>query len=240
VAWQGLARCRPSVAIIGGASRTGLKRVAQESDPYCSCRLVLRDGREVALRAIAATDAPAIQRAFDHLSSASRYSRFLHHKKHLDPAALARGVHPRPGQDFALVATVPRPEGVDIVGAAQYVRASPTDDLTCEFAITVAEDWRGCGLAQELLAGLLIRARFDHYEAMVGLVLAVNAPMLALAHKLGFRVEPSSEGDSVVQMLRQLESGRDGPNHPPAPRWPIAGSRSLGRLGNQGENGLPG
>lgn len=192
--------------------------MAQESDPHFSRRLVLRDGREVALRAIAATDAPAIQRAFDRLSSASRYSRFLHHKKHLDPAALARGVHPRPGQDFALVATVPRPGGEDIVGAAEYVRASPTDDSTCEFAITVAEDWRGCGLAQELLSSLLIRARCDHYGAMAGLVLAENAPMLALAHKLGFRVEPSSEGKTVVQVLRQLESGRDGPHATPTPR----------------------
>jgi L-amino acid N-acyltransferase YncA len=97
-----------------------------------------------------------------------------------------------------------------IVGAAQYVRASPTDDSTCEFAITLAEDWRGCGLAKELLDGLLIRARCDHYGAMAGLVLAENVPMLALAHEHGFRVEPSSEGVTVVQVLRQLESGRDG------------------------------
>jgi L-amino acid N-acyltransferase YncA len=172
----------------------------------------------VTLRAIAATDAPAIQRAFDHLSFESRYSRFLHHKKHLDPVALARGVHPRPGQDFALVATAPRPGRVDIVGAAQYVRSSATDDSTCEFAITVAEGWRGCGLGGELLADLLIRARCDHYGAMMGLVLAENAPMLALAHKLGFRVEPSSEGGTMVQVVHRLESVRDGPTDPSAPR----------------------
>lgn len=192
--------------------------MAQDSEDYRPRRLVLSDGRDVTLRAINGTDAPAIQRAFDRLSSESRYSRFLRHKKHLDPAALASGVHPRPGQDFVLVATVPQPWGNDIVGGAQYVRASPTDDSTCEFAITAADAWRGCGLARELLTALLQQARRDHYAKMVGLVLAENAPMLALAHKLGFTVEPSSEGSPVVQVMCQLEPRRNGPGHPQAPR----------------------
>jgi acetyltransferase len=179
--------------------------VARDSEPDFPHRLVLRDGRVVDLRAITETDAPAIQRAFDQLSPQSRYNRFLQHKKHLDPAALARGVHPRPGQDFVLVAIQPLPGGIDIVGAAQYVRASPPDTSTCEFAVTVTEDWRSCGLARELLARLLHRARCDHYVAMLGLVLSDNAPMLALAHRLGFRVEPASAGDSVVQVVRQLD-----------------------------------
>lgn len=130
--------------------------MAQASDPGQPRRLVLRDGRAVTLRAVTEADAPAIQRAFDQLSPESRYSRFLQHKKQLDPAALARGVRPQPGQGFVLVATVPQqPGGFDIVGAAQYLRASPTDDSTCEFAVTVADDWRGCGLARALLSGLL-------------------------------------------------------------------------------------
>lgn len=188
-----------------GAGWLRPKSVVQDSEPDRSHRLVLRDGREVALRAITEADAPAIQRAFDDLSTESRYSRFLHHKKHLDPTALARGIHPRPGQDCVLVATVPQRLGIEIVGGAQYVRASPSDDATCEFAITVAEDWRGCGLARELLAALLNRARRDHYVAMVGLVLAANAPMLALAHRLQFSAEPLSDGQNLVQVTRQLE-----------------------------------
>lgn len=200
--------------------------MAAGREPYSSHQLVLRDGREVTLRAINESDAPAIQRAFDQLSSESRFSRFLQHKKHLNPAALARGVHPRPGQDFVVVAAVPRPGGTDIVGAAQYVRAGPTDDSTCEFAITVAEDWRGYGLAQELLAALLREARCDHYGAMVGLVLADNAPMLALAQKLGFCVEPSLEGDTVVQVRCQLEPGCDGVKGPATPVAPESARRS--------------
>ena len=107
-------------------------------------RLVrLRDGRTVTLRAINTTDAPEIVQAFERLDKESRYSRFMQHKRQLDPAALARGVDPRPGRDFAFVATVPATDGIDIVGAAQYVRVDAGDPTTCEFAITVATDWRG-------------------------------------------------------------------------------------------------
>lgn len=49
---------------------------------------------------------------------------------------------------------------------------------------------------------------------MMGLVLADNKPMLALAQALGFRVEPSPEGDSVVHVLRRLEPETDGPRSP--------------------------
>ena len=184
--------------------------------PYRPRRLRLRDGREVTLRAIAESDAADIARAFDRLSPDSRYNRFLQHKKQLNPQALERGVHPRPGQDFVFVATVPRAEGIDIVGAAQYVRAAEDDASTCEFAITLAEDWRGSGLARQLLASLLRRARRDGYAAMEGLVLADNAPMLALARKLKFTVEPAPAEGSVVRVLRQLQAGRrTGSRHSP-------------------------
>ena len=59
------------------------------------------------------------------------------HMRQLDDAALQRGVHPRPGRDFVFVATIPAADGIDIVCAAQYVRAGDADDKTCEFAITV-------------------------------------------------------------------------------------------------------
>ena len=72
---------------------------------YRPRRIRLRDGRGVTLRAIVEADAPAIVQAFERLSAESRYFRFMQHKKHLDGAALQRGAHPRPGRDFAFVAT---------------------------------------------------------------------------------------------------------------------------------------
>lgn len=171
---------------------------------YRPRRLRLRDGREVTLRAIGAADAPEIEQAFARLTSESRYSRFMQHKRELDPAALHRGVHPRPGRDFAFVATIPAADGIDIVGAAQYVRAEEGDTSTCEFAITVAEDWRGSGLATQLLASLMRRARRDGYTRMEGAVIAGNAPMLALARKLKFTVHTVPDDATVVRVQRTL------------------------------------
>jgi acetyltransferase len=181
---------------------------AAARSPYRPRRLRLRDGRQVTLRAIAESDAPAIARAFDQLSPDSRYQRFMQHKKQLNPEALERGVHRRPGEDFAFVAAVPGAEGTagtEIVGAAQYVPSGEGAPDLCEFAITLAEGWRGCGLATQLMRSLLRRARYDGYAAMEGLVLAANEPMLALARKLGFSVEPVPPDGTVVRVLRRLQ-----------------------------------
>jgi RimJ/RimL family protein N-acetyltransferase len=171
---------------------------------YRPCHITLRDGREVTLRAIAEADATEIVQAFERLSAQSRYYRFMVHKKQLNDAALQRGVHPRPGRDFVLVATIPAADGIDIVGAAQYVQAGDPDEKTCEFAVTVAEDWRGSGLATKLLASLVCRARRDGYETMEGFVVAENTAMLALARKLKFKVEPVPGDATVLRVQRAL------------------------------------
>lgn len=204
--------------------------VASARSPYRPRRLRLRDGREVTLRAIAESDAPAIARAFDQLSPTSRYHRFMQHKKQLNPEALHRGVHRKSGEDFAFVAAVPSAEGAEavegadkaegmrIVGAAQYVLSGDGEPGLCEFAVTLAEDWRGCGLATQLMRSLLRRARYDGYNAMEGLVLAENVPMLALARKLGFSVEAVPPDGTVLRVLRRLGPGTTTPVPPTAPR----------------------
>ena len=176
--------------------------VATVPSRYRPRRVALRDGREVTLRAIIEADAPEIVQAFDRLSADSRYSRFMQYRTQVDDALLERGVHPRPGSEFVFVATIPAADGIDIVGAAQYVRADEADDKTCEFAITVAEDWRGSGLAATLLASLVRRARRDGYETMRGWVIAQNTAMLGLARKLGFKVEPVP-GDATVSRVER-------------------------------------
>lgn len=197
---------------------------------YRPRRITLHDQRMVTLRAIVASDAAEILQAFERLSVDSRYMRFMQHKKRVDPATLARGVNPLAGQEFAFVATVPAADGIDIVGAARYLRAAPGEGKgttgstragdACEFAITVAENWRGSGLATELLASLIRRARRDGYRTMEGLVLAENGPMLALARRMKFAVESQPHDGTVVRVVRLLQ--------PPRPRRPpqVRGARA--------------
>jgi len=175
---------------------------------YRPRRVRLHDGREVTVRAILETDAPQIVQAFERLTPESRYFRFMHHKSQLSDATLQRGVHPRPGREFAFVATIPAAGGIDIVGGAQYVRAGKTGSRTCEFSITVAEDWRGTGLASTLLASLVRRARRDGYERMRGWVIAENAPMLGLARKLGFEIKPVPDDTTLLRVQRALRCAR--------------------------------
>jgi RimJ/RimL family protein N-acetyltransferase len=170
----------------------------------CPRGITLRDGREVTLRAIVEADAAAIVQAFARLSAQSRYFRFMRYKKRLDEAALQRGVHPRPGLDFVFVAATPAADAIDIVGAAQYVQAGEPRDRTCEFAITVAEDWRDSGLGRELLTSLVDRAKSDGYAFMEGFVIAENTAMLALAQELGFKTEPVPDDATVLRVLRAL------------------------------------
>lgn len=178
-------------------------------------RFRLRDGREVMLRAVTEGDKAEIVQAFDRLSADSRYLRFMRYKKQIDPAALEQGVHPHPGDAFVLVATVPAADGIDIVGAAQYVHAAKSAGRTCEFAVTVAEGWRGGGLAARLLQGLLRRARRDGFDTMEGWVLAENLPMLTLARRLHFRVEAVDDDTTLFRVVQALQPAA-GPRPTPA------------------------
>jgi RimJ/RimL family protein N-acetyltransferase len=188
-----------------------MQRPAATAPRYRPRRFGLRDGREVTLRAITEDDKAEIVQAFDRLSADSRYLRFMRHKKQIDPAALEQGVRPRPGEAFVLVATVPAADGIDIVGAAQYLHAARSAGRTCEFAVTVAEDWRGGGLAARLLQGLLRSARRDSFETMEGWVLAENLPMLTLARRLHFRVEAVADDTTLFRVARTLQPAAAAP-----------------------------
>lgn len=169
---------------------------------YRSRRVALRDGREVTIRAIQPGDADEIRQAFDRMSSAARYMRFMQHKRELDPQRLEHGVSPAAGREFVLVATVPADDGIDIVGEVRYV-AAPAP-ATCEFAVTVVDDWQGVGLAATLMRRLIRRAARDGYSAIEGMVLRDNRAMLALARRLGFEVRFVPEDSSVVRVVRPL------------------------------------
>src|SRR5262245_18086137 len=132
--------------------------------------IALRDGRTVHLRVLRADDADEILQAFERLSAESRYMRFMGTVKEMDPRWLRAALARFPQSGAAIAATVPAPDGLDIVGAASFVIAAETD--RCEFSVTVADEWKGAGLGKRLLRALIEAARERGLRVMEGYVLA--------------------------------------------------------------------
>jgi acetyltransferase len=136
------------------------------------------------------------------LSAQSRYERFLGGGVKLTPQLLARLVNVDYTRDAALIATVAF-DGVETpVAVARYALAE--DDRTAEVAVTVADAWQGCGLGRLLLERVIDAARRNGVRELTGDVLATNARMLALARRLGFRIELHPEGAALRRIVRDL------------------------------------
>ena len=93
------------------------------------------------------------------------------------------------------MATIPADDGIDIVGGTICIFG---DDRTSgEFAITVASEFGGTGLARTLMAALIEVARKRGLKRMDGFVLAVNQPMLRLARRMGFEVARDPDDGTI-------------------------------------------
>jgi GNAT superfamily N-acetyltransferase len=148
--------------------------------------------RDVAFARLEAAHAQAVQDFVRALSPQSRLERFFAPVVELSPRALERLIG-TPGLSLAAW------HGGRIVGLAQYA----LDAGEAEFALVIAEDWRGRGLGEAMLARLLSEARRSGIRAMAGLTLAGNRAMRALARKLGFVLRRDADPD-LLRMEREL------------------------------------
>jgi acetyltransferase len=136
------------------------------------------------------------------LSAQSRYERFLGGGVKLTPDLLARLVNVDLAREAALIATVAFADTETPVAVGRYALAP--EDGTAEVAVTVADAWQGCGLGRLLLERVIDAARRNGVRRLTGDVLAANARMLALARRLGFRIEPHPEGATLRRIFKDL------------------------------------
>jgi RimJ/RimL family protein N-acetyltransferase len=146
----------------------------------------LRDGRTVHIRTMCPADEAELLQAFGRMSDDARYLRFMRSVREPDLERLRQVLASFPAEGFGIVATVPASDGFDVVGSSIYVIGS--DRASCEFAISVAAQFAGAGLARTLLATLIDAARRRGLQEMEGFVLAANQSMLGLARRLGFTI----------------------------------------------------
>jgi acetyltransferase len=162
----------------------------------------LRDGRRVLVRPVLPQDEDLTLAFFGSLPAQARYDRFMAPMPNLPPDLIKRFTNIDYASHLALVAEVFTGGRETVVGEARYARGP--DPSVAEFAVAVAEDWQGHGLASLLLAKLLARAGEAGIRRVVGETLATNAKMLHLARKAGFLARPSAEARSLVLLEKDL------------------------------------
>lgn len=162
--------------------------VANHSIPAAAAhaaKVRLEDGGWIRVRPVRPSDKPGFVRAFDSLSSLSRYRRFLAHKRALTEADLRFLTEVDGDGHYALVALE---QGgargqYEVVGAARYIRLDGRPD-TAEIAVAVVDDHQRRGIGKLLLERLSQLAYQRGIRKVRVYLLAENLPVRRLLEKL--------------------------------------------------------
>lgn len=173
-----------------------------------------RDGRtsRVLVRPLLPQDRPLARAFFAGLSSAARRDRFMSPVREVAPPLLERLTEVDHANHVALVAEVFEEDREVLIGEARYVRSA--DGRSAEFAVTIAEDWQGLGLACTMLARLACHAARAGVEILRGETLAGNAAMLHLARRCGFVLRADPDVRGIVQLEKVLARSHASPAAP--------------------------
>lgn len=145
----------------------------------------LPDGGWIRLRPVRSSDKAAFLRAFDRLSSQSRYRRFLAYKRALTDADLRFLTEVDGDSHYALVAEALEAMNGDgeVVGAARYIRQDGAPE-TAEIAVTVVDTHQRRGIGTRLLERLLEVAYRAGIRRVQVHLLAENLPVRKLLENL--------------------------------------------------------
>jgi acetyltransferase len=150
-------------------------------------RVRLDDSRQVTIRPILPTDLGPLRQFFTALSRATLRFRFHTSTNELSERLLREFTMVNHAQ-VAIVAEIDDVAGQlpALVAEARFVRNA--DSESAEFALVVADNWRGIGLGTMLTQILAQRARFTGVRRLCGDVLEDNKAMRGFAHSLGARL----------------------------------------------------
>ncbi len=155
-------------------------------------------GETLEIRPIRPEDAEAHAALFARLSPEDIRYRFFSMMRELSPEQIARMTQVDYDREMALVAV----RGADTVGVARLVREPESNEA--EFAILVDPSMKGRGVGRHLMQRLIAWGRSLGLDAIVGQILADNAPMLAFIRGLGFEVHHIPGESDVVEARMKL------------------------------------
>lgn len=158
----------------------------------------LPDGTELVLRPVVPDDKALFLAAFERLSPLSRYRRFLSPLPRLSSALLDYLTEVDHHRHTAWLAVAEERAGPAAVGVARAIRLD--DPRGAEIAVTVIDPYQRRGVGRLLLGTLVLEAAEAKVSRFVGLVLADNAPMLAVLRRVGARFYPEEVGTLRVEL----------------------------------------
>ncbi|MGA2185681.1 MAG: bifunctional acetate--CoA ligase family protein/GNAT family N-acetyltransferase [Bryobacteraceae bacterium] len=154
----------------------------------------LNDGTPVVIRPIRPEDEPLMVEFHHTLSERSVYMRYFHWMKldqRITHDRLTRMCFIDYDRQMALVA---ENQG-KILGVARLVRSPLANDG--EVAVIISDAWHARGLGSQLTERLVGFARDEKVARLNASVLYENRPMLRILEKLGFKLIPSADPETV-------------------------------------------
>lgn len=163
----------------------------------------MEDGKQVTFRMTHPQDAELQQAFITALSDRSRYMRFFSGLNKLPAHVLKEFTSPIFPISYAVVAIISEGEEERQIGVARW---APTGtEGIAEFAVVVADDCQGQGIASRLMRVLIAAATMGGLQRLEGLILKENAPMLAMIRKMGFTMSPDHDaGPSIALYVKDL------------------------------------
>ncbi len=154
-----------------------------------------KDGLELRIRPVKASDEDMMRRLFYKFSDESRYYRYFTHVRIMPHKNMQQYLSVDYVKIFSIVAVHQIGNIEKIVAEARY--AAYPDGKTYEMAFLADEEYQGKGIATFLANYLIKIAREKGIETLTASVLSQNAKMLRVFEKLTIIPEKSYDGDTI-------------------------------------------
>ena len=134
--------------------------------------------------------------------------RFFSGLEKLPEHVLKEFTTPRFPISYAVVAIISDGDEERQIGVARW---APTGtEGIAEFAVVVADDCQGQGIASRLMRVLITAATVGGLQRLEGLILKENAPMLTMVKKMGFTACSDHDGGaSIALYVKDLRNSTD-------------------------------
>lgn len=155
--------------------------------------ITAKNGRELLFRPIEVNDAQKLSDLFYRLSPDTIYKRFMTSMVAMHDHQRMRYLDVDDNDNVAIV--IEAREGdtePEIIGVGRYHKVEGSG--FADVAFLLRDDWQGQGVGTALIHHLAEIAQENHVAGFVADVLARNAPMLRVFHKLGFPVKSELDG----------------------------------------------